>query len=270
MRNLHRRLAVLTLPVALTLAACGGGTSAEPTPTAVATAASPAATAEADASQVVADAIAATRAQGTAQAMFQVESLLTIDGEPWSNEAEGQVDLANGFSRIGWMSPTSPNVTVTLATQDGNFVRVGGENDGQWFVLAEGQTVPLIAAGDVFRGFEGVPFERNDVAEGIDAGTAYTAIVELDNMGINEYAAGMGISLEDPAVLTTADAGSIELTVVVNDEGLVVEVMRWLQFSWSGGDAQASSTVHLIELGTEVNLEAPPADEVQPAPESQQ
>lgn len=253
----------------MSLGACGG-TSDEPTPTAVATAASP--TSAANASQIVADAIAATRAQGTAQAMFTVESLLSVDGEPWSNEAEGGVDLQVGFSRIGWMSPSSPNVTVTLSTQTGDFVRVGGgeaTDEGQWFGLADGQTTPLIAAGDVFRSLEGVPFERNDLAEGIDAGTAYTAIIALDNMGINEYAAGMGISTEDPAVLTTADNGSIELTVVVNDDGLIVEVMRWLQFTWSGGDAQASSTVHLMTFGAEVNLEAPSADEVQPAPELQ-
>lgn len=275
MSNLHRRLAVIALPaaLALTLAACGGGTSAEPTPTTAATTMSSPTSAAIDASQAVADAVEATRAQGTAQAMFRVVATTDTDNVGWINEAEGRVDLVDAYSVIGWLSNTSPGVTNISVTPDGNFVRVGdneaGEG-GQWFGLAEGQDTPLLAAGDVLRGLDGLPFEANPGAEVSQPGTPYSAIVELDNAGILEHAKGMAISTEDPAVLSTADAGALAITVVVNEEGLITEVVRTLEFTWSGGAVRATSNVQILSFGVEASFTAPPADEVQPAPEPQQ
>lgn len=228
-----------------------GGASGRPAP-ALSPAASP-----------VLDAVALTRAAGSAKVTVKSTSSLG-KGEPWLNIGDGEVDLSKGLGRIAFDS-SNGRTSDLLVNQDSSYVSSdGGKN---WYFLTFQQTTPLMGSINVLRLLGQVEWSSGapDTVKGTPLTRYDGSVVDPQ---LPDALDGMGISTEDPLTLSQASGLVIDISVWVDDEGRIVQILRTVSADTPQGALGATELTTLSNFGGSIDISSPPANRVQPAPEN--
>lgn len=267
------RMAVTLLVAssAIGLAACSGsdGTASSTAPSAVAqTSTSPSAAAEPEPSLTpvaspVLDAVTATRALGTAAVSVKNASSVGRVGE-WVSVGTGQLDLGKGLGRIAYES-SHGGTSELLVNQDGAFVSSDGGT--HWFLLSFGQTTPLLGSVNVFRALDQVDWSTGtpDTVDGV-ALTRYDGV--MVDPTIADALDGMGVSTEQPELLAELAALEIDASVWIDADGHIVRLLRTVSGTTPDGPLTATQLATLTDFRSAIDIDSPPDDRVEPAPES--
>lgn len=249
--RLRGALAVLGISLACAaLAACGSSPAAAP---------SPGAPEPTPAANPLTSAVETTTALGTAQVAIGTSSRVGTSRE-WRVAGSGTVDLGQ---RLGLLLLRSGEQDqAVLKNREGTFISPDG--GVTWYVLPTNDETPHSGSIDVLRGLADLPFHSSEpaVVDGIDA-TRYDAVIPADV--VETAIAGMGISLEDPAVLNGWVEPLLAVSVWVDDSGRIIRVERTLTADTDAGPLSATSIVSLSDFGAAIDLTSP--DSAEPAPQ---
>jgi hypothetical protein len=254
---------------ALLLGACASGSSepfAVTSPAPQSSLATPASSPEPEltpAASPVLDAVAQTRAEGSAAVGVQSTAALG-SATPWLNIGTGSLDVAKGLGRIAFES-SNGGTSEILVNRDGNFVSPDGGK--QWFLLDFQQMTPLLGSVNVFRLLAEVPWSEGE-SETVDGEvlTRYDGSVMAPT--IAEALDGMGVPTEDPLALSQATNLTIDISVWVDGAGRIVRVLRVVDAQTPQGELQATELTTLTDFGKQIDLRSPDPAKVQPAPEN--
>ena len=223
----------------------GSPTSAAPSSSATASmpSASPAMTPSAT---PLTTAVSATNARGTARLTISV--LSTVQGFSDEIDGEGLAILGSGDADLTWTSVVGQ--TREIITADELFVQLEPPS-GPWLQIPADEWTPTASAGRPLRGISDIADARPDGVEVLDGveTTRYVGFLDFANQSD-------GLGLNGQAVELAEAAGSprIEVTVWIDERGLIVQVMRTLV---GGGDVTASTVTRLSEFGVSATVTPP-------------
>ncbi len=189
-------------------------------------------------------ALAATTARGTARMSVQI--LTAADGVDREITGEGLVDLAKDLSDIRWQSAAGPSREIT--TEDGFFVEVQPDS---WLSVEPGRETPTSQAGLPLRGLLALEDPRSAGQEDLDGTTADLITGYLPAAG---NTAGMGLNDMELRALEDYPRALVSVTVWVDDQGLIRQVMRTLE---DAGPVAATTIARLTEFGVPAPVSAP-------------
>ena len=204
----------------------------------------------------VQSAFGATIARGTAR--ISVELLTSAAGIERALTGEGFIDLAKRRSDIRWSSADGPSREVL--TEDGFWIEV---DPGSWLAVAPGRRTPTSSTGLVLRGIPDLLDVTSTGTESLDGVQATRYVGTLRGPGQDdergdELAADVadGIGLNDAELAAVADHpdAAVQVTLWIDDNGLIVQVMRSLQ---DAGPVLATSIVQLRDFGVAAPITSP-------------
>ena len=191
-------------------------------------------------------AVSATTARGTARLGISV--LSTVQGFSDEIEGEGLAILGSGDADLTWTSVVGQ--TREIITADELFVQLEPPT-GPWLQIPADEWTPTASAGRPLRGISDIADARPDGVEVLDGveTTRYVGFLDFANQSD-------GLGLNGQAVELAEAAGSprIEVTVWIDERGLIVQVMRTLV---GGGDVTASTVTRLSEFGVSATVTPP-------------
>lgn len=193
-------------------------------------------------------AVSATNARGTARLTISI--LSTVQGFSDEIEGEGLAILGSGDADITWSSVVGQTREIIMANE--LFVQLEPPS-GPWLSIPADEWTPTASAGRPLRGIGDITDARLDGVEVLDGikTTRYVGFLDFA-----DHADGLGLNRQALQLAEAAGSASVELTVWIDERGLIVQVMRTLV----GGDDIAASTVtRLSELGISGTVTPPTA-----------
>ena len=140
--------------------------------------------------------------------------------------------------------------THEIITADELFVQLEPP-DGPWLQIPADEWTPTASAGRPLRGINELAEARPDGVEVLDGveTTRYVGFLDFAN-----HADGLGLNGQAVELAAAAGSPRIEVTVWIDERGLIVEVMRTLV---GGGDVTASTVARLSEFGVYATVTPP-------------
>ncbi len=251
----YRSLAAASLAAA-SLAACApapapsqsGGPTNTPSSSSVAPALPSASLSMTPSATPLITAVSATNARGTARLTISV--LSTVQGFSDEIEGEGLAILGSGDADIIWSSVVGQ--THEIITANELFVQLEPPS-GPWLSIPADEWTPTASAGRPLRGISEITDARLDGDEVLD-GVATTRYV--GSLDFADHADGLGLNGQALQLAEAAGSTRIEVTVWIDERGLIVQVMRTLI---GGGDVSASTVTRLSEFGISAIVTPPTA-----------
>ena len=194
----------------------------------------------------VATAVSVTASRGTAHLAISV--LTTVVGFDDEIQGNGVAVFDSGAADISWDSVVGP--TREIVTGDQLFVQLEPPS-GAWLEIPADEWTPTAGAGRPLQGLDslmGVRATGEELLDGV-ATTRYTGSLPLTG-----NTAGLGLNEQALRLVAADPSARLEITVWVDQQGLIVRVMRTLV---STTDVSASNVTRLDDFGLAAAVSAP-------------
>lgn len=195
-------------------------------------------------------AVSATSARGTARLAISV--LTTVQGFGDEIEGEGLAILGSGDADLTWSSVVGQ--TREIITADELFVQLEPPS-GAWLSVPADEWTPTASAGRPLRGISDITDARLDGDEVLD-GVATTRYV--GSLDFTDHADGLGLNRQALQLAESAGSSRIDVTIWIDERGLIVQVMRTLAAS---NEVTASTLTRLSDFGISATV-TPPTETV--------
>ncbi|HEV8023712.1 MAG TPA: hypothetical protein VGP37_02360 [Candidatus Nanopelagicales bacterium] len=187
------------------------------------------------------------------QATIDAQLITNVEGFERITQGEGFVDVTSGAGDITWRDDRSSTREVRSPT--GHYL----ELDGTWFSVE--RDLPTTVAFEPLEGLGGafdVVVDGSEDVFGIPA-TKLTAELPPD-------AAQMGFSEEELTVFDPT-TGTLQATIWVDDDGIIVRVLREYVSNSSDGDVVESISLYVLQdFGASQVIDIPETADAIPAP----